>query len=395
MYPRKKIIPVLFPALFAAVYVSLAVGFFLEAIEFQIRFLFLRYFILGMSAWIFQRIENPRGQILIILIIAALFSALCFPLTLFSFLAGALSALFCLWLGRFLENAEAGDLVKLTLPVFLVFLLGLIFFGWMSDWINQNGLLLFIEMILFLSYLNINDEKNTPASQGLSHQRIMNAVLFALMLLVYLTNTVISQALLMLISVILSLFSYLLALFVDVFSFVFLFLAKIIVSLLSKINFFASADPSSTDTVLNPQAETVEEWMIETEGNAPWLSQLFKILAVVFLILLFIFIIKRLLYQFSLRRQDRTITAQLHRSSQRPKKASFLHRRKEAKKEAALSSIRKRYRNAVNELIQKDHPYLISMTPLEYLQSLPDEAKDEEFTALTESYNKARYRDNE
>ena len=57
-----------------------------------------------------------------------------------------------------------------------------------------------------------------------------------------------------------------------------------------------------------------------------------------------------------------------------------------------LSPVRKQYKEAVNERIQRGYPFASSETPWEYWQEVQDQEPDDQFKELTHAYNKERYR---
>ena len=54
--------------------------------------------------------------------------------------------------------------------------------------------------------------------------------------------------------------------------------------------------------------------------------------------------------------------------------------------------VRKQYKEAVNERIQRGYPFASSETPWEYWQEVQDQEPNDQFKELTHAYNKERYR---
>lgn len=169
-----------------------------------------------------------------------------------------------------------------------------------------------------------------------------------------------------------------------------LYVVRFIVQILSQINF----NNGTTQTIPFPEntpAIFEEDIVIQSGFNADILKQIGFFIFAIFLVLLILFIAKKILSSRKSAFHSETELIEV-REMIFPKPKSIFPFLKKTKTEK-LSLERENYKKAVNLLIKEGYAYLPSMTPLEYLNSIPlDKVIEFNLKSLTNAYLTARYR---
>lgn len=187
--------------------------------------------------------------------------------------------------------------------------------------------------------------------------------------------------------------TWILSRLIEVFAFVF---SAIILSLQSLIRWILAHQKGTEVTTQTPQTEVI---LTPDQESANAASSAFNgILAVIAIIAAGLLLFFLLRWFLRLIRKSRSVSLEKgfrsekiaasalgERPTLRQRLHSWLH-------PEVLSPVRKQYKEAVNERIQRGYPFASSETPWEYWQEVQDQEPDDQFKELTHAYNKERYR---
>lgn len=187
--------------------------------------------------------------------------------------------------------------------------------------------------------------------------------------------------------------TWILSRLIEAFAFVF---SAIILSLQSLIRWILAHQKGTEVTTQTPQTEVI---LTPDPESANAASSAFNgILAVIAMIAAGLLLFFLLRWFLRLIRKSRSVSLEKgfrsekiaasalgERPTLRQRLHSWLH-------PEVLSPVRKQYKEAVNERIQRGYPFASSETPWEYWQEVQDQEPDDQFKELTHAYNKERYR---
>ena len=176
------------------------------------------------------------------------------------------------------------------------------------------------------------------------------------------------------------------------FSGIFMILGNIMYSLLSLIPMDSNGGNPLNPSGPSAPPDQLDEVLSDVQGlSLP--DHFLKIVGILLFIVILSVILRLVMSQIK-QSPHRTLLQQEHREWINPQEKKPFSIFK--KKETNLTAARKKYRSQVNELIKLDYPYQQNMTPLEYLDTLPQELiREKSFDMCTEEYLIARYKNNE
>ncbi len=187
--------------------------------------------------------------------------------------------------------------------------------------------------------------------------------------------------------------TWILSRLIGAFTFVF---SAIILSLQSLIRWILAHQKGTEITLQTPQTEVI---LTPDSESATAASSAFNgILAVFAMIAAALLLFLLLRWFLRLIRKSRSVSLEKEFRSEkitasalgvwptmRQRLHSWLH-------PEMLSPVRKQYKEAVNERIQKGYPYTPHTTPWEYWSEVHADEGDDQFKKLTQAYNEERYR---
>lgn len=188
--------------------------------------------------------------------------------------------------------------------------------------------------------------------------------------------------------------TWILSFLIEAFAFVF---SAIILSLQSLIRWILSQQ-KGTESVpaLTPQPDAAMTPSPESSAAA---SSLFNGILVFILLIAAVFLLVSLIcWLIRLIRKSRPVSleggfaSEKINSSEIPVRPNLRQRLQAWLHPEVLSPIRKQYKEAVDERIEKGHPYAPHTTPWEYWSEVQADEADDQFEKLTQAYNEERYR---
>ncbi len=360
----------------------------MAAFELSFFLLWLRLVLAGM---IFFKILHHTRRMIPLLFTTVILAGGCFPYSLISFLLGIpLMAL----LGRcllFLEDAEAPEIIKLSVGSLLIGCLLLLVSGSGGTALQQAGLSLALQTVLMLILVNLRRSSHWMDATAVSYAQRFYVGLGFFNLIVVIFQQPLYTLIVQGIKIVLSFLSQGLTLLFQLFDFLWLLLAQLVYWLLSALPF--SFTETSSDSSISP---TFEPWNepLETQNTAApvFFKSVILILGVVLLGFVVFLLIRNL--SRSIRR-----SMIVHQNSKNelhdwidPSTISHSHIIQRKRNKLPRSKIRRQYKKTAEKLISLNYPYPITMTPAEFLASLPQKLVDEtDFSTLTQQYQKARY----
>lgn len=337
-----------------------------------------------------QNLRSNHRAFLVLLLLSAFFSLISFSLGL-SVLTGMIIYAFLALVCMKMNDLEPIDCIKMTLLPLLLSLFLFIFFEEQAQAISINYFSMLLQAIIFCAYTNINTGFFAH-QQDIKNNLLFNFSFIILACLVYCLRQILYLAATAIVSCVLSILSFIASCFVSLFSGLFMILGSIMYSLLSLIPMEINNNHPSTSTTPSAPPDQLDEIFNDFQGLS--LPENFWNLLGLLMIVAGLFIILQLVVKLIKKQPVHSLPQEEHREWVNPqdkKRFSFFRKR-----ETLLSGPRKKYRALVNELIKQDYPYHKSMTPLEYLKTIPEDLVQEKgFDSCTEEYLVARYRNNE
>lgn len=380
--------PSIMRALFTAGLFHASVGtLMLNCLNEAQSFLYIKFFI---YCFLVQQTKPSNRTFFTLILLSSVFSLISFSTGLSVFVG--LIFYNCMALTCFkLVDLEPIDSIKLTFFPLLFSLFLFIFFEEKHEAISINCFYMLLQAIIFCSYTNINTgyfahqqdiKNNLIFNRGFV---ILTSVVYCLRQILYLIATSIT-------SFILTILSFVASCFISLFSGIFMILGNIMYSLLSLIPMDSNGGSPLNPSGPSAPPDQLDEVLSDVQGlSLP--DHFWKIVGILLFIMILSVILRLVMNQIK-QSPHRPLLQQEHREWINPQEKKPFSIFK--KKETNLTAARKKYRSQVNELIKLDYPYQQNMTPLEYLDTLPQELiREKSFDMCTEEYLIARYKNNE